>query len=238
MTVAIAGGGTVVAQERAEADGPTFALLAEQVRLQDAPKSKAAVGESFRIPEPVPTEKGSTFRTGDYVVSVTSPDGVTAEISPTGSAKDPVYEFTPQTAGDYRISYSAVGENGTVDFEEFQVVAGNDADVEKARADAARRTANDNQPQVTFGSLGDIHNEWRDLDKAFDLYHAENLDASLFVGDLTNNATAGEYAGLKEVLDRRLDENGDGKDDLSLVAALGNHDFGSGMTGYDLFTQS
>lgn len=238
VTVAIAGGSTVVAQERAEADGPAFALLDEQVRLQDAPKPKAAVGETFRIPEPVPTEESSSFRTGDYVVSVTSPDGVTAEISPTGSASEPVYEFTPQTPGDYRISYSAVGENGTVDFEDFDVVAGNDAEVEKARAEAARRTANDNQPQVTFGSIGDIHNEWRDLDKAFDLYHAQDLDATLFVGDLTNNATAGEYAGLKEVLDRRLDENGDGKDDISLVAALGNHDVGSGMTGYDLFTQS
>lgn len=237
-TVAIAVGGAVVAHERAEADGPAFALLDEQVRLQDTPEANAAVGQAYRIPKPVATDETSSFKTGDYVVSVTSPDGVTAEISPTGTEDDPAYEFTPQRAGDYKISYSAVADNGTVDFEEFSVVAGDGAEVRQSRAAAAEREANGKQPQVTFGSIGDIHNEWRDLDKAFDLYHGQDLDAALFVGDLTNNGTAPEYGGLKEVLDRRLDEDGDGTDDINLVAALGNHDVYSGMTGYDLFTQS
>lgn len=236
-TVAVVGGGAVAGLEMAEADGPAFALLSDNVRLESTPATRADIDDRYRIPRPVQADDGSPIETGDYLVTVTSPDGVTAEISPTGSPDAPDYGFTPKRAGDYTITYTAVDDQGRVDSEDFALRVGSDVEVKRA-AVKAPKPANPNQPQVTFGSLGDIHNQWPDLDKAFDLFHAENMDAALFVGDLTNNATAGEYAGLQEVLDRRLDENGDGADDIELVAALGNHDIGSGMTGYDLFTQS
>lgn len=238
-TAVVLGGGAVALHGSVEADGPGFALLEKQVRLEFAPPAAAAVGETYAVPAAVSSED-TALAAGDYIVSVTSPDGVTAEISPTGPAADPTFEFTPREAGDYQVSYTAVGDDGTVDYEEFPVVVGDAEEVRRAR-DARAHDAKDRhprKPRMTFGSLGDIHNEWDDLDKAFDLFHAEGMDAALFVGDLTNNATAPEFAGLKEVLDRRLDEDDDGTDDISLVAALGNHDVYSGMTGYDLFTQA
>lgn len=234
-TLVVVAGAAVATQTRAEA-GPRFDLLDERVQLEFAPSATAAVGETYAIPEAVPVEDAA--ERAEYLVSVTSPDEVTSEIAPTGAASDPTYEFTPQAAGDYKVIYSGVGDNGTVDFEEFRVTVGEGAELEEARAEAERRATDVQPTHVTFGSLGDIHNEWDDLDKAFDLFHAEGMDAALFVGDLTNNATAPEYAGLKEVLDRRLDEDGDGTDEIDLVAALGNHDVGGGMTGYDLFTQA
>ncbi|WP_020579671.1 metallophosphoesterase [Actinopolymorpha alba] len=235
-TAVVVGGGAVAAQ--ATTDKPTFELLNESAQLEFAPEKTAAVGKAYSIPEASAVEDGAALDKSGFVVTVTSPDGVTSEISPSGSGDDRNYEFTPQRPGDYTLTYSAVGDAGAVDTQEFPVVAGDEAEVQQARTTAARPSTAGRPPRITFGALGDIHNQWRDLDKAFDLFHAEKMDAALFVGDLTNNATAGEYAGLKEVLDRRLDENGDGTDDIDLVAALGNHDIGGSMAGYDLFTQA
>ena len=85
------------------------------------------------------------------------------------------------------------------------MTVGDDAQVSKPAPgrDEGRRSG---QAGGAFGSIGDIHNQWRDLDKAFDLWQAENIDATMFVGDLTNKPPQASTPASKEVLDRRVDE--------------------------------
>ena len=84
---------------------------------------------------------------------------------------------------------------------------------------------------VTFAAIGDIHDSWSELGEAYDFWDAQGVDATLFVGDLTNSATASEFQGLKDTIDSKAGYG------IQLVAALGNHDVSS-LGSYDLFTNS
>ncbi|WP_341978048.1 metallophosphoesterase [Microbacterium sp. LTA6] len=171
---------------------------------------------------------------GELVVTVTSPDGVVAAVSP---GDDGLYRFTPALAGDYEVAFSATDAAGEIT-QETQVVAVTGRAVEQpapeasAPASAAIEEAPaTGEPDIRFAAIGDIHNNWSELAEAYDFWKAENVDTALFVGDLTNNATASEYAGLKSTLDSKAGLG------IKLVASLGNHDVAA-ISSYDLFTQA
>lgn len=183
----------------------------------------------------------------EVVVTVGGPDDIESAITPNG---DGTYSFIPSLDGTYTLSYSAVDEAGHIAREPFTITVGDgstppDADAEaeaQADADAAAaaeagslaadpQTAADGDADVTFAAIGDIHDSWSELGEAYDFWDAQGVDATLFVGDLTNNATASEFQGLKDTIDSKAGYG------IQLVAALGNHDVSS-LGSYDLFTNS
>ncbi|WP_216648785.1 LamG-like jellyroll fold domain-containing protein [Agromyces agglutinans] len=187
-----------------------------------------------------------TGLTGELVVSVASPDGVVAAVSP---GADGLYRFSPAIAGEYTVAFSATdAEGGITEQTRTVVVSGegpespvapeasgpSDAAANDAgAADAAEASdaAATGEPDVRFAAIGDIHNSWSELAEAYDFWAAEDVSTALFVGDLTNNATASEYAGLKSTVDAKAGLG------IELVASLGNHDV-AGIASYDLFTQA
>ena len=200
--VAVVATGCGAAAATATTSQSAFALNGQQVRLDSALAPTAPTGSTYALPG-LEAVNGTSVSAEAYAVTVSSPDGAATQISPAGAVDDPEFSFTPAVAGDYRVTYSAVDAVGKVDAETFAVIVGDDAQVKQARAVAATKAVAPGEQAVSFGAIGDIHNQWNDLDKAFDLWEAEDMDAAIFVGDLTNNATAPEYAGLAEVLDRR-----------------------------------
>lgn len=192
----------------------------------------AIVGETVEI-------SGAAGSVGELVVTVTGPDGVVAAVSP---GDDGAYRFEPAVAGEYTVAFTVTDAEGGIT-EQSRIVAvtggATEPPAEEAAATdaaAAETAATDpalaeGEPDIRFATVGDIHNNWSELAEAYDFWNAEDVGTALFVGDLTNSATAGEYAGLKSTIDSKADLG------IELVASLGNHDV-TGISSYDLFTQS
>lgn len=188
----------------------------------------AVVGETVEF-------SADTELVGELVVSVTSPDGVVAALTPEA---DGSYRFTPAIAGDYAVAFSVTDPEGGITEETRTVTVTGGATQAPSEEPAAEASATPSieapaagEPDVRFAAIGDIHNNWSELAEAYDFWAAENVGTALFVGDLTNTATAGEYAGLKSTIDSKASLG------VDLVASLGNHDV-SGIASYDLFTQA
>ena len=172
---------------------------------------------------------------GELVVTVTGPDGVVAAVSP---GADGAYRFQPAVAGDYTVAFTVSdAEGGITEQSRTVTVTGGTAEqaaaTEPAPTEATEAAATDaaGEPDIRFAAIGDIHDNWGELAEAYDFWKAEDVGTALFVGDLTNSATAGEYAGLKSTIDSKADLG------IDLVASLGNHDV-TGISSYDLFTQA
>lgn len=192
----------------------------------------AVVGQTVEI-------SGAAGSVGELVVTVTGPDGVVAAVSP---GDDGAYRFEPAVAGDYTVAFTVTDADGGIT-EQSRIVTvtggATEPPAEQAAstdAAAAGTAATDpapvaGEPDIRFATVGDIHNSWSELAEAYDFWKAEDVGTALFVGDLTNTATAGEYAGLKSTIDSKADLG------IELVASLGNHDV-TGISSYDLFTQS
>lgn len=188
----------------------------------------AVVGETVEFTAP-------TGLAGELVVSVTSPDTVVAAVSPSA---DGAYRFVPAIAGDYLVSLTVTDAEGgiTEETRTIAVTGGAALPSEEPAAEASALATPEaapaaGEPDVRFAAIGDIHNNWSELAEAYDFWAAENVGTALFVGDLTNTATASEYAGLKSTIDSKAGLG------IDLVASLGNHDV-SGIASYDLFTQA
>lgn len=189
---------------------------------------------------------GAAGSAGDLVVSVTSPDGVVAAVSP---GDDGAYRFVPAVAGEYTVAFTVTDAEGGITEETRTVTVSGGATPSPAGSPTAEEpgaeasgpsstesvaeapTTAASEPDIRFAAIGDIHNNWSELAEAYDFWAAENVGTALFVGDLTNTATASEYAGLKSTIDSKAGLG------IDLVASLGNHDV-SAISSYDLFTQA
>ncbi|MFB6612286.1 LamG-like jellyroll fold domain-containing protein [Agromyces sp. NPDC056379] len=191
--------------------------------------ASAVVGETVEF-------SAATGLVGELVVSVTSPDSVVAAVFP---ESDGMYRFRPAVSGDYTVTFTVTDSEGGI-AEESRVVTvtggATPAPAEETAAEASVTAPIEaapaaDEPDVRLAAIGDIHNNWSELAEAYDFWKAEDVGTALFVGDLTNSATASEYAGLKSTIDSKADLG------IDLVASLGNHDV-SGIASYDLFTQA
>lgn len=166
----------------------------------------------------------------EVVVTVTGPDGVVAAITPNS---DGTYSFVPAVAGDYTVSFAATDAAGHTGDETATIAVSGDGTEPtdpEGPVDPEQPTA-PGEPDIRFAAIGDIHDNWSELAEAYDFWNEQGTDAALFVGDLTNSATASEYQGLKDTIDSKAGYG------IDLVAALGNHDVNA-ISSYDLFTQS
>ncbi|TFC26584.1 metallophosphoesterase [Cryobacterium sp. TMT1-3] len=159
------------------------------------------------------------------VVTATGPDGVDVRLY---ENTDGGFPLTPEVAGTYVVTYAAMDSADNLAQETYEFTVDSPAPLAPQATDTVIELPSDTPGSISFASIGDIHNSWSELDMAFDFWHEQNVDASLFVGDLTNNATAAEYQGLRDTLDRS-------QGDLPVIASLGNHDVGSNLSGYNLF---
>jgi hypothetical protein len=197
------------------------------------PDTTAPVLSAVEIPQtaeldrefvlPAVTATDDSGETPEVVVTATGPDGVDARLH---ANADGAFPLTPGAAGEYVITYAAMdtADNLAQATYEFAV----DSPVAAAAADDVIEFPSDETGRITFGALGDIHNNWAELDEAFAFWREQDVDSTLFVGDLTNNATAAEFQGLRDTLDRS-------QQGLPVIASLGNHDVGSNLSGYNLF---
>jgi 3',5'-cyclic AMP phosphodiesterase CpdA len=182
---------------------------------------------------PAATASDDSGETPTVVVTATGPDGVDARLYENAEGAFPL---TPEAPGTYVVTYAAMDSADNLAQQTYDITvdapaANSDeptsADAEPQASDAIEFPA-DEPGTLSFAALGDIHNNWSELDMAFDFWQQQDVDAALFVGDLTNNATAAEYQGLRDTLDRS-------QGDLPVIASLGNHDVGSNLSGYNLF---
>ncbi|GAB3281836.1 InlB B-repeat-containing protein [Microbacterium lacusdiani] len=214
-----------------EAPAPTAEPTADTTAPVLSPvevPATAELNEQFVLPAATATDDSG--ETPTVVVTATGPDGVDARLY---ENEDGAFPLTPQAAGTYVVTYAAMDSADNLAQETYELTvdapapAATSTEAEPQASDAIEFPA-DEPGTLSFAALGDIHNEWDDLDEAFDFWHEQDLDAALFVGDLTNNATAAEYQGLRASLDRS-------QGDMPVIASLGNHDVGSNLSGYRLF---
>ncbi|MDF1477502.1 hypothetical protein PYV02_00225 [Leifsonia sp. H3M29-4] len=194
------------------------------VKAVSDPATTAAIGVEYSAPDALAVDDGRPVVS--TAISVVTPDGTDVALTATGGPA----VFTPEVAGSYTLRYSAVDAAGNLGTREYSVTV---ADPGGEPTDPEGPTdptepVDPQEPHVSFGAIGDIHDSWTELRETYDFYDTLGLDATLFVGDLTNNGTASEYNGIKQVIDER-------QGDRALVAALGNHDTYSGIQDYDLF---
>ncbi|QAY72378.1 hypothetical protein ET445_02535 [Agromyces protaetiae] len=215
--------------------------------LADAPAARSAAASAApAVPTTAAVGEIVEFRPpadlgGDLVVTVTAPDAVIAAVS---AGADGVYRFTPALAGDYTVALTATDATGEIVEQTWvvavsagaagastQQTAGDEASATPQAAAQAAAAPAAGEPDIRFAAIGDIHDNWPELAEAFDFWKAENVSTALFVGDLTNNATAAEYAGLQSTIESKAGLG------IRLVASLGNHDV-TAISSYDLFTQA
>lgn len=205
----------------APADGTIISLSG------DAPEN-GSVGDAILLPAASAVDAdGSEL---DVVVTVTDPTGVVSMVTPDA---DGAYPFTPGAPGEYLVAYSVTDAAGGISQETRTIVVDGEAAQTAAAAPtvAAVPAAETGGPDVRFSAIGDIHDNWSELAEAYDFWKQENVQTALFVGDLTNSATANEFAGLKQTMDDKASLG------IPAIASLGNHDV-SGISSYDLFTQA
>lgn len=164
----------------------------------------------------------------EVVVSVTDPTGVVTLLADEGASG---LAFTPRVAGDFVVAYAVTDAAGALVQETRTVVAGGGAPAVAAQAPVEAAPAAAGEPDVRLGAIGDIHNSWAELGEAYDFWAQQGVDATMFVGDLTNNATTGEFDGLKNAIDSKADLG------IPAIASMGNHDV-AGIGSYDLFGQA
>ena len=213
--------------------------VAPIIEIDGTVAATASLGELFTVPRA--TAIDDTGVVTEVVVTVAGPDAIESAITPNG---DGTYSFVPSLDGAYTVTYSATDAAGHLAREESALTVGGgrtastdvattdepDSDAQAAGQQAADPAA-PGEPDVTFAAIGDIHDNWGELAEAYDFWNTQNVDATLFVGDLTNSATASEFQGLKDTIDSKAGYG------IQLVAALGNHDVTS-LGSYDLFTNS
>ncbi len=200
----------------------TTAPVLSAVEIPD----RAAVDEQLVLPAATVTDDSGEDIA--LVVTATGPDGVDARLYENAEGDFPL---TPQAPGAYVVTYAAMDVAGNLATQTYDLAVSAPAplaEAETSPAPAATESPSGEPGSVSFAAIGDIHNRWSDLDEAFGFWKEQGMDAALFVGDLTNNATSAEYQGLRDTLDRS-------QGDLPVIASLGNHDVGSSLSGYKLF---
>lgn len=216
--------------QASDAESATLSAAAAEadaiITVDGTVPSGGHVGEVVRLP-------GGSARDVDgtvlpLVITAGDPTGVVTMITPTAGGG---HAFTPQMPGSYVIGYAATDSTGGISEQTYTVTVSGTAIPASAPPVGTAAAVEPGGPDVRFAAIGDIHLQWGELSEAYDFWSEQNVQAALFVGDLTNSATEGEYAGLKETIDAKADLN------VPAIAALGNHDV-SGISSYDLFTQA
>ncbi|MCS5719223.1 metallophosphoesterase [Herbiconiux sp. CPCC 205763] len=159
-------------------------------------------------------------------ISVTGPDGVTAPLDLATLA------FTPNVDGVYSLVYQAVDAAGNVGTIQYPVAVGDASAPESAqKADALPASTADGVNDWKFSAIGDIHDNWDELKEAYDFWATQDVETTLWPGDLTNGNSEEEYSQLKDVIDSE-DHYG-----IEHYVSLGNHDTTSGadLGDYALF---
>ena len=201
----------------------TTAPIIGAVEIPDS----AALNEELVLPAATVTDDSGEDIA--LVVTATGPDGVDGRLYENA---DGGFPLTPQVPGAYVVTYAAMDSAGNLASERHEITVASPAPLAATTAETTAPATIDlpaGEPgAVSFAAIGDIHNRWDDLDEAFGFWKEQGMDAALFVGDLTNRATAEEYQGLRDSLDRS-------QGDLPVIASLGNHDVGSNLSGYRLF---
>lgn len=198
------------------------------IRLDGEAPTSGQVGRAIVLPPAAAVDVDGSA--SELVVTVKDPSGVVTMVMPEESGG---YRFTPTIPGEYVVAYSISDAAGGVSEETrtITVAGAADAAVAAAPSVAAAPAVEAGGPDVRFAAIGDIHVNWDELAEAYDFWAQENVQTALFVGDLTNSATPGEFAGLKQTMDSKAGLG------IPAIASLGNHDV-SGISSYDLFTQA
>ncbi|MGD8168927.1 fibronectin type III domain-containing protein [Herbiconiux sp. P16] len=230
-----------IAQETAGAPAATTAVAGPDVAgpadvsdiadtvapVVDAAVTPADHGElnaSYVAPEAVATDDVDTAPATS--ISVTGPDGVTAPLDLATRA------FAPNLDGVYSLVYQAVDAAGNVGTIQYPVSVGNAAKLPSVqKADALPASTADGVNDWKFSAIGDIHDNWDELEEAYDFWATQGVETTLWPGDLTNGNSEEEYAQLKDVIDSE-DHYG-----IEHYVSLGNHDTTSGadLGDYALF---
>lgn len=227
---------------------PRLDTLEPVIKRSGTLPTSGAVGDVITFPGASATD--DTGVAAEVVVTVTGPDQVVAAVSPN---EDRRYSFRPAIAGAYTVAFTATDAAGNTGQESATITVTGKGDTsarKPATTSAAKQPATTAkkptttsadatsapataavEPDIRFAAIGDIHNNWSELAEAYDFWEQQNVSTALFVGDITNTATASEFQGMKDTVDSKASYG------IRLVASMGNHDVAA-MSSYDLFTQS